>query len=76
MNLFDRVKNIIASPNREWDVIAAEQPDASKIITGYVLPLAGIAAIAAFIGYGLMALMYLGFALAVLIGGYTRLLRF
>jgi len=64
MNLFDRVKNIIASPNREWDVIAAEQPDASKIITGYVLPLAGIAAIAAFIGYGLIGFNVFGFRIS------------
>ena len=52
MSLIDRVKNIITSPAKEWDVIALEQPDTGKIITGYVLPLAGAAAVAAFIGYG------------------------
>ena len=52
MNLIERAKNIIISPAKEWDVIAAEQPDTGKIITGYVLPLAGAAAVAAFIGYG------------------------
>ena len=61
MNLFDRVKNIITNPNKEWDVIATEQPDTGKIITGYVLPLAGLAAIAAFIGYGLIGFRILGF---------------
>jgi hypothetical protein len=61
MNLIDRVKNIIASPNKEWDVIAAEQPDAAKIVTGYVLPLTALAAIAAFIGYGLIGFRILGF---------------
>jgi hypothetical protein len=61
MNLIDRVKNIIASPNKEWDVIAVEQPDASKIVTGYVLPLTALAAIAAFIGYGLIGFRILGF---------------
>jgi hypothetical protein len=61
MNLIDRVKNIIASPNKEWDVIAAEQPDTSKIVTGYVLPLTALAAIAAFIGYGLIGFRILGF---------------
>ncbi len=64
MNLFDRVKNIITSPNREWDVIATEQPDAGKIVTGYVLPLAGLAAIAAFIGYGLIGFNVFGFRLS------------
>jgi hypothetical protein len=64
MNLFDRVKNIIASPAKEWDVIATEQPDIGKIITGYVLPLAGAAALAAFIGYGLIGVSYFGIRFA------------
>ena len=54
MNLIERVKNIIVSPVKEWNVISAETPDTGKIITGYVLPLAGAAALAAFIGYGLI----------------------
>lgn len=61
MNLIDRVKNIITNPNKEWDVIATEPPDAGKIITGYVLPLTALAAIAAFIGYGLIGFQILGF---------------
>ena len=61
MNLIDRVKNIITNPNKEWTVIAAEPADSGKIITGYVLPLAGLAAIAAFIGYGLMGFNVFGF---------------
>lgn len=52
MNLIDRAKNIITSPKTEWPVISAEQPNTSAIITTYVLPLAALAAIAAFIGYG------------------------
>jgi MFS family permease len=60
MNLIDRVKNIITKPNTEWDVIDAEQTDANKIITGYVLPLAGAAALAAFIGYALVGVNFLG----------------
>ena len=54
MTLIDRAKNIIVAPVKEWDVIATEIPDTGKIITGYVLPLAGAAAAAAFIGYGLI----------------------
>ena len=54
MKLIDRVKNIIVSPAKEWDVISTEEPNSSGIITGYVLPLAGAAAVAAFIGYGLI----------------------
>ncbi|RYY52964.1 MAG: DUF1282 domain-containing protein [Chitinophagaceae bacterium] len=51
MNLIDRAKNIIISPEKEWTVIATETPDTGKIITGYVLPLAGAAALASFIGF-------------------------
>ena len=58
MNLIDRVKNIIISPVKEWDVINGEQPNTSGIITGYVLPLAGAAAVAAFIGYGLVGVNF------------------
>ena len=64
MNLIDRAKNIIISPAKEWDVIAAEQPDTGKIITGYVLPLAGAAALAAFIGYGFVGVSYFGIRVA------------
>jgi hypothetical protein len=54
MNAIERAKNIITSPNKEWDVIALEQPNTGQIILGYVLLLAGAAAVAAFIGYGLI----------------------
>ncbi len=54
MRLIDRAKNICLSPKTEWDVIAAETAPPSDIVTGYVLPLAGIAAVAAFIGGSLV----------------------
>ena len=54
MSIIERVKNIIISPQKEWNIINTETPDTGKIITGYVLPLAGAAAIAAFIGFGLV----------------------
>lgn len=56
MDIINRVKNIITKPKPEWDVIATETPDTGKIITGYVLPLAAIAAIAAFIGYAFIGI--------------------
>ncbi len=64
MNLIERAKNIIIAPAKEWDVIATETPDTGKIITGYVLPLAGAAALAAFIGYGLIGVSYFGVKVA------------
>jgi Yip1 domain len=62
MNLIDRVKNILITPQKEWDVINGETPNTSAIITGYVLPLAGAAAVAAFIGYALIGVNILGFS--------------
>jgi hypothetical protein len=50
MNLVDRAKAIIMSPKTEWDVIAAEATPNQQLIVGYVLPLAAVAAVAAFIG--------------------------
>jgi hypothetical protein len=50
MALVDRVKNIIVTPRTEWDVIAAESTPPGQIVTGYVLPLAAVSAIATFIG--------------------------
>jgi Yip1 domain len=58
MNTFERAKNIIASPNREWDAIAVEQPNTSQIIVNYVLLLAALAAVAAFIGYSFIGFNY------------------
>ncbi len=51
MSLTERAKQIILSPQKEWDIIAQEPADVSKIIMGYVVPLAAVAAIAAFIGW-------------------------
>ena len=60
MNLVNRVKSILVSPKTEWDVIAAEQPNVNQIITGFVVPLTIIGAIAAFIGYGFIGTSILG----------------
>ena len=54
MNLINRVKNILTNPQAEWNVIEYETPDINKIFVGYVVPLAGASAVAAFIGYGLI----------------------
>ncbi len=54
MNLVDRVKNILMTPKTEWPVIAAEEPNANAILTGYVIPLAVVPALATVIGYGVV----------------------
>jgi hypothetical protein len=61
MNLLTRAKGIIAAPNREWDITKTEVPNTNQIITGYVIPLAGAAAIAAFIGYAFIGANFLGY---------------
>jgi hypothetical protein len=63
-NLIDRAKNIIVQPAREWDVISMETPNSNQIITGYVLPLAGAAALAAFIGYAFVGINMFGVRVA------------
>jgi hypothetical protein len=62
MQLIERAKNIVLTPKTEWDVIAADPTPGPKIVTGYVLPLAAVAAIAGFIGMCLvgMSLPFLG----------------
>lgn len=62
MQLVDRAKNIVVSPKTEWEAIAADPTPTAKVITGYVLPLAAVAAIAGFIGMSLvgMSLPFLG----------------
>ena len=71
MNIVDRAKNIIMTPKTEWPVIAAEEPNVGQIVSGYVIPLALIPAIAAMLGYGLigrgMASSFtLGIAMAII----------
>lgn len=54
MNLVDRAKNIILTPQTEWQVIAGEEPNVGQIMTGYVIPLALIPAVASIIGWGVV----------------------
>src|SRR5699024_8992962 len=48
----DRVKNIILHPKQEWNVIQFEQASTKELLLQYIIPIAGVAAIATFIGYG------------------------
>jgi Yip1-like protein len=50
MSIVERVKRLCVSPTSEWPVIAEEKAEPASLITGYVLPLAGAAAVAALIG--------------------------
>ncbi|HLG60067.1 MAG TPA: Yip1 family protein [Vicinamibacterales bacterium] len=54
MDILDRVKKILLTPDAEWSVIAGESTPPATLMTGYVLPLAGVSAVAAFIGRSLV----------------------
>jgi hypothetical protein len=54
MNLFERAKSVCLSPDSAWSTIANERAETSTLIVSYVLPLAGAAAVAQFIGLSLV----------------------
>src|SRR5574337_780588 len=56
MNLVDRAKNILLSPNSEWEVIRSESTTTAELFTKYAVILAAIPAIAGFIGYYLIGI--------------------
>ena len=58
--MFNKVKEILIAPKKEWAVIEGENTPYMKLFTGYVLPLSLIPAIAAFIGYGLIGVNFMG----------------
>jgi len=62
MNLQTRARNILLTPTTEWPAIAEETTPTSSLITGYVVPLAALGAVAGFIGGSLvgMSLPFLG----------------
>ncbi|MDR2584876.1 MAG: YIP1 family protein [Prevotellaceae bacterium] len=61
MDIINRIKQILISPKTEWPVIDGENDKHISVLTKYVLLLAAIPAIAAFIGYGLIGYKVLGF---------------
>jgi len=60
MDIINRVKNILVSPKTEWQTIDGENDSHMVLLTKYVLLLAAIPAIAAFIGYGLIGYRVFG----------------
>lgn len=70
MNIIERVKNILISPKKEWDVIATEEQSLSTVLTTYVVPLSLIGALATLIGWGLIGKSYGGFGLDWTVKGW------
>jgi Yip1 domain len=54
MDLVQRAKNICLTPKTEWPVIGGETTPTAELVTGYVLPLAAIGAVAGLIGRSLV----------------------
>ncbi len=79
MNLVERAKAIVLSPNSEWPVIDREPDSVRDIFVNYVAILAAIPAVCrfigtAFIGFSVMGVTYrvpIGSALASAIIGYV-----
>ncbi|HVY59236.1 MAG TPA: Yip1 family protein [Xanthobacteraceae bacterium] len=65
MNLVERVKSILLTPEAEWKTIEREPGDPTYLFTNYVAILAAIPAIAGFIGHSLI-----GYSLPVV--GWVR----
>ena len=65
MNLIERAKNIILSPNSEWGVIDQESDTPASLLKSYILPFGIAGAIATFIGGSFIGTTVLG----VKIGG-------
>jgi hypothetical protein len=68
MNLVERVKRILLSPQTEWPVIDTEPTTTSELYTKYIVPLAAIGPIAQLIGYSLFGVNVFGTTYRVPIG--------
>jgi Yip1 domain len=60
MDLVERVKRILLSPQTEWEVLAAEQTTAADLYKKYIMPLAAIGPVAQFIGYSVFGVSIFG----------------
>jgi hypothetical protein len=56
MNVVDRVKRILLSPQSEWEVIDGEVTTPSALYTGYIVPLAAIGPVATVIGFAVFGI--------------------
>lgn len=71
--LIDRIKNILLTPQAEWDRIAGEPADVNKIYMGYVLPLAALSAICTFVGMSVFGIM--GIRMGIVPGAVTAIIQ-
>lgn len=70
MSIVERARRLCLSPDTEWPVIAGESATLGTLLPGYVLPLAGLSAVALMIGSvlsGLSIILAIRLAIAGLI---------
>lgn len=48
--LFNRTKNILRTPRGEWEKIRESETNSSQVLNDFILPMAGLCALAAFLG--------------------------
>lgn len=70
--MIDRVKSILVSPKTEWPTIEAENMPHVKLFTSYVLLLALIPTVAAFIGNGIIGYSILGIRVCSISAGVSN----
>jgi hypothetical protein len=56
MNLIDRVKRILLQPKEEWQVISGEITTTSELYKNYIMLLAAVGPVAAFIGMSIVGI--------------------
>jgi hypothetical protein len=78
MNLVERVKRILLSPQTEWEVIDAEPTTPAELYTRYIIPLAAIGPVSQLIGYSVFGFMGyrvpIGTAITYALATYTMTL--
>ena len=71
MNIFERAKNILITPGKEWSVIENEDANSSHVLT-YLLLLALIPAICSLIGFGFIGYNVLGVRVGTMSWGINQ----
>ena len=62
MNIIDRAKNLILQPRAEWEKIDGETHTVQGLYTGWIMILAAIGPVAAFVGHSLVGVGAFGMA--------------
>jgi hypothetical protein len=75
MNLIDRAKKMIVSPQTEWEVVAQENTTTAGLYKSYIAPLSAIGPIASFIGLSVIgiSLPFMGNIRIPLASGLTHM---